>query len=176
MYNLVSCYDSLEMKVRGDVLSDKVYLSDTDMNMDMDTDGLKLSQSESILTDMTHVISPMYEHSCTMGGKSPILSIGSTGRGFVKQNGINGYKHDGKSRHVSYEVPEPEFRKPKTVANTFGEQWSDAHDGQVPKEVEPEPYCFPVFRWTLIIVGLAMLVCVLVVMAQLLVDWGRGTA
>lgn len=76
MYNLVSCYDSLEMKVRGDVLSDKVYLSDTDMNMDMDTDGLKLSQSESILTDMTHVISPMYEHSCTMGGKSPILSIG----------------------------------------------------------------------------------------------------
>ena len=24
MYNLVSCYDSLEMRVRGDVLSDKV--------------------------------------------------------------------------------------------------------------------------------------------------------
>ena len=72
MYNLVSCYDSLEMKVRGDVLSDKVYLSDTDM----DTDGLKLSQSESILTDMTHVLSPMYDHSCNIGGKSPIHSIG----------------------------------------------------------------------------------------------------
>ena len=73
MYNLVSCY---EMKVRGDVLSDKVYLGDTDMNMDMDTDGLKLSHSESILTDMTNVLSPMYEHSCNFGGKSPIHSIG----------------------------------------------------------------------------------------------------
>ena len=71
MYNLVSCY---EMKVRGDVLSDKVYLNDTDMNMDME--GLKLSQSESILTDMTHVLSPMYDHCNNMGGKSPIQSIG----------------------------------------------------------------------------------------------------
>ena len=41
-------------------------------------------------------------------------------------------------------------------------------------EVEPEPYCFPVFRWSLILVGLAMLVCVFVVLVQLLVDWGRG--
>ena len=41
-------------------------------------------------------------------------------------------------------------------------------------EHEPEPYCFPVFRWSLILVGLAMLVCVFVVLVQLLVDWGRG--
>ena len=74
MYNLVSCYDSLEMKVRGDVLSDKVYLSDTDMNMDML--GVKLSQSESILTDMTHVLSPMYDDYSNMGGNSPIQSMG----------------------------------------------------------------------------------------------------
>ena len=76
MYNLVSCYDTLEMKVRGDVLSDKVYLSDTDMALDNEADGLKLSQSESILTDMTHVLSPMCDHSCNIGGKSPVLSIG----------------------------------------------------------------------------------------------------
>ena len=74
MHSLVSCYDSLEMKVRGDVLSDKVYLNDTDMNMDME--GLKLSQSESILTDMTHVLSPMYDICTNMEGQSPILSIG----------------------------------------------------------------------------------------------------
>ena len=44
------------------------------------------------------------------------------------------------------------------------------------KEPDREPYCFPVFRWSLILLGLAMLVCVLVVLLQLLVDWGRGTA
>ena len=61
----------------------------------------------------------------------------------------------------------------------------------VSTEKEPEPYCFPCFRWSLIMVrllylessdtavlqvGLGMLVIVLVVMVQLLVDWGRGTA
>ena len=108
MYNLVSCYDSLEMKVRGDVLSDKVYLSDTDMNMDML--GVKLSQSESILTDMTHVLSPMYDACSSMEGKSPIQSMGKFrqirmqffiflilgspgGGGVMKCNGTNGYKH-----------------------------------------------------------------------------------
>ena len=76
MYRLVSCYDNLEMSVRGgDVLSDKVYLSDNDMN-NMDMDRLKLSQSESILTDMTHVLSPMCDHSGYSGGKSPIHSFG----------------------------------------------------------------------------------------------------
>ena len=64
MYNLVSCYDSLEMKARGDVLSDKVYLGD----QEGEGEGLRISQSESILTDMTHVISPM-----SFNGKSPML-------------------------------------------------------------------------------------------------------
>ena len=82
---------------------------------------------------------------------------------------------DRKSRHVSYEVPEP---NPKAAKNSpkFSSPWSEPSTEKVPTEGEPEPYCFPVFRWTLIIVGLAMLVCVLFVMAQLLVDWGRGTA
>ena len=62
MYNLVSCYDSLEMKSRGDMLSDKVYLGEHE------GEGLRISQSESILTDMTHVISPM-----SFTGKSPIM-------------------------------------------------------------------------------------------------------
>ena len=44
------------------------------------------------------------------------------------------------------------------------------------REKDPEPACFPVFRWSLILLGLGMLVCVLVVLVQLLVDWGRGTA
>ena len=67
MYNLVSCYDSLEMKARGDVLSDKVYLGEADINVG-EGEGLRISQSESILTDMTHVISPM-----SFSGKSPML-------------------------------------------------------------------------------------------------------
>ena len=41
---------------------------------------------------------------------------------------------------------------------------------------EAEPYCFPVFRWSLILLGLAMLTGVFVVLLQLLVDWGTGTA
>ena len=71
MYSLVSCYDSLEMKVRGDVVSDKIYFSD----MDMDMEGVTLSQSESILTNMTHVLSPMYDKQCNIGGRSSNLSI-----------------------------------------------------------------------------------------------------
>ena len=67
MYNLVSCYDSLEMKARGDVLSDKVYLGEPDIHVG-EGEGLRISQSESILTDMTHVISPM-----SFSGKSPML-------------------------------------------------------------------------------------------------------
>ena len=68
MYNLVSCYDSLEMKARGDVLSDKVYLGDHHDIHVGEGEGLRISQSESILTDMTHVISPM-----SFNGKSPML-------------------------------------------------------------------------------------------------------
>ena len=64
MYNLVSCYDTLELKSRGDVLSDKVYMSDPGEG---DGEMLRISQSESILTDMTHVISPM-------SAKSPLSS------------------------------------------------------------------------------------------------------
>ena len=41
---------------------------------------------------------------------------------------------------------------------------------------EAEPYCFPVFRWSLILLGLAMLTGVFVVLLQLLVDWGTGSA
>ena len=41
---------------------------------------------------------------------------------------------------------------------------------------EAEPYCFPVFRWSLILLGLAMLTGVFVVLVQLLVDWGTGSA
>ena len=55
------------MKARGDVLSDKVYLGDQDVNVG-EGEGLRISQSESILTDMTHVISPM-----SFSGKSPML-------------------------------------------------------------------------------------------------------
>ena len=74
-----------------------------------------------------------------------------------------------------------------------------SHQAKPVSEKEPEPYCFPCFRWSLIMVrlsltfsnlisliliphahlpqvGLGMLVIVLVVMVQLLVDWGRGTA
>ena len=58
MYNLVSCYDSLEMKARGD----------RDRDLRGEGEGLRISQSESILTDMTHVISPM-----SFNGKSPML-------------------------------------------------------------------------------------------------------
>jgi len=50
------------------------------------------------------------------------------------------------------------------------------HPARPISEKEPEPYCFPCFRWSLIMVGLGMLVIVFVVMVQLLVDWGRGTA
>ena len=49
-------------------------------------------------------------------------------------------------------------------------------EGGESKEQDREPYCFPLFRWSLIMLGLGMLVCVLVVLVQLLVDWGRGTA
>ena len=103
MYNLVACYDTLELKSRGDVLSDKVssVLPDIQAMLEMEehfhmpftpstfcthhsehrqtsvecllpTDpppaqvylsspaspgaGLRISQSESILTDMTHVL------------------------------------------------------------------------------------------------------------------------
>ncbi len=56
-----------------------------------------------------------------------------------------------------------------------GPSWpGPASELAIAKESEPEPYCFPVFRWSLILVGLAMLVCVFVVLVQLLVDWGRG--
>ena len=58
MYNLVSCYDSLEMKARGD----------RDRDLRGEGEGLRISQSESILTDMTHVISPM-----SFTGKSPMV-------------------------------------------------------------------------------------------------------
>ena len=54
--------------------------------------------------------------------------------------------------------------------------WLEPGEVDPSKEPDREPYCFPVFRWSLILLGLAMLVCVLVVLLQLLVDWGRGTA
>ena len=54
--------------------------------------------------------------------------------------------------------------------------WPEVAEVAPSKEADREPYCFPVFRWSLILVGLGMLVCVLVVLVQLLVDWGRGTA
>ena len=82
MYNLVSCYDTVEMKTRGDVLSDKVgralsgkinfilcyqvYLSDGGEH-----DGLRISQSESILTDMTQVISPLVGDNTWSQARSP---------------------------------------------------------------------------------------------------------
>ena len=82
MYNLVSCCDTVEMKSRGDVLSDKVvrnildsflhicddqvYLSDGGEH-----DGLRISQSESILTDMTHVISPLCGDNTWSQARSP---------------------------------------------------------------------------------------------------------
>ena len=59
MYNLVSCYDSLEMKARGG--------RDQEARAG-EGEGLRISQSESILTDMTHVISPM-----SFTGKSPMV-------------------------------------------------------------------------------------------------------
>ena len=98
MYNLVSCYDTLEMETRGDVLSDKVTfilahfwtltcldkmmrnifmfqvcLSDNEQAADHLL-GLRMSRSESILTDMTHVISPMSHNS--FQPKSPLPSAG----------------------------------------------------------------------------------------------------
>lgn len=171
MYNLVSCYDTLELKSRGDVLSDKVYMSDTGEG---EGEMLRISQSESILTDMTHVISPM-------SAKSP-LSSRSRGsplqphqsNGGPNCNGLS--KANGKgSRHVSYSAAEPEeFQIPISVNNS-GPSWpGPASELGLDKEVEPEPYCFPVFRWSLILVGLAMLICVFVVLVQLLVDWGRS--
>ena len=54
--------------------------------------------------------------------------------------------------------------------------WLEPGEAQPIKEPDREPYCFPVFRWSLILLGLGMLVCVLIVLVQLLVDWGRGTA
>ena len=79
MYNLVSCYDTLELKSRGDVLSDKVRAIITKYQIQTfmlqvyfseagEGEMLRISQSESILTDMTHVISPM-----SFSGKSPML-------------------------------------------------------------------------------------------------------
>merc|ERR550519_2382133 len=37
-----------------------------------------------------------------------------------------------------------------------------------------DPLCFPIFRWSLILVGLVMLGLVLVVLGQLVADWAAG--
>lgn len=44
------------------------------------------------------------------------------------------------------------------------------------RELTHEPSCFHLFRWCLILIGLVMLISVLVIMGQLLVDWGHGRA
>ena len=105
----------------------------------------------------------------------------------------------GKGRHVTYQVEEGVEGPWKGSEGSWNSssrlKKSNQAKPTTTSEKEPEPYCFPCFRWSLIMVtifnhpllilmydckfpqvGLGMLVIVLVVMVQLLVDWGRGTA
>lgn len=180
MYNLVSCYDSMELRDRGDITSDKVYLSEGDTDQEEVTfkEGVKMSQSDSILTDMTHVLSPCLDL------RSPLHSISSPRLpegGVINCNGngiLNQNQGGGKGRHVTYRVEEGVEGPWKGSEGSWNSssRLKKNHQAKPISEKEPEPYCFPCFRWSLIMVGLGMLVIVLVVMVQLLVDWGRGTA
>merc|ERR1711892_1563074 len=42
------------------------------------------------------------------------------------------------------------------------------------EEVDKDPICFPIFSWSLILVGFSMLVMVVVIMGQLVMDWSQG--
>ena len=105
------------------------------------------------------------------------------------------FQGGGKGRHVTYRVEEGVEGPWKGSEGSWNSssRLKKSHQAKPVSEKEPEPYCFPCFRWSLIMVrlsstfwnllslihtqvGLGMLVIVLVVMVQLLVDWGRGTA
>ena len=109
------------------------------------------------------------------------------------------FQGGGKGRHVTYRVEEGVEGPWKGSEGSWNSssKLKKSHQAKPVSEKEPEPYCFPCFRWSLIMVrlsssfyseshpyplssfpqvGLGMLVIVLVVMVQLLVDWGRGTA
>merc|ERR1712154_282830 len=43
------------------------------------------------------------------------------------------------------------------------------------EEVEKNPICFPIFSWSLILVGFSMLITVIIIMGQLIIDWMQGS-
>ena len=55
-----------------------------------------------------------------------------------------------------------------------GKQGNDSEVGVPLEEGEKDPICFPIFSWSLILVGFSMLVTVVVIMGQLVLDWTQG--
>ena len=55
-----------------------------------------------------------------------------------------------------------------------GKQMSDSEVGIPLEEADKDPICFPIFSWSLILVGFSMLVTVVVIMGQLILDWTQG--